>query len=275
MTDSTSPRPVSRAGRKPATAARRRRARANARIREDAAPGARLPRRLAPRKSPTQERARATVEAILEAAVDLFSSRGYARTSTNHIARRAGVSVGSLYQYFPNKDAVLTELLARHLAAVESAISGCLPLIRDPAVPLRDGMRRLLERLREVHDSDPRLSRAIEQQAGQMPVVPEGLAIYRRGHVASVTEILSTRPDVRPGNHALMAVVLSEIAEAVSGILVHGTPGRFGRDELLDEAVEAICRYVEGTCRSSRNPSGPSSSGTRSTPVHGEAPKTK
>ena len=245
MTDPTPPRPGSRAGRKPSGAARRRTASTGARIRVEDAPRVRLPRRLAPRKSPTQDRARETVEAILEAAVDLFSSRGYARTSTNHIARRAGVSVGSLYQYFPNKDAVLTALLARHLAAVESAIRACIPLLRDPAVPLRDGIRRLLERLREVHEADPRLSRAIEQQAGQMPVVPEGLAGYKRNHVATLAEILSTRPDVRPGNHALMAFLLAAVTETISVVLVHATPGRFGRDETLDEAVEALCRYVE------------------------------
>lgn len=245
MTDPTPPRPRSRAGRQPSGAARRRAATAGARIRVEDAPRVRLPRRLAPRKSPTQDRARETVEAILEAAVDLFSSRGYARTSTNHIARRAGVSVGSLYQYFPNKDAVLTALLARHLDAVESAISACIPLLRDPAVPLRDGIRRLLELLREVHEADPRLSRAIEQQVGQMPVVPEGLAGYKQSHVATMTEILSTRPDVRPGHHALMAFLLAAVTETVSITLVHTPPGRFGRDEMLDEAVEALCRYVE------------------------------
>ncbi len=185
------------------------------------------------------------MEAILEAAVDLFSSRGYARTSTNHVARRAGVSVGSLYQYFPNKDALLTALLARHLAAVETAVRECLPRLGDPRVPLGDGFRHLLERLYEVHEADPRLARAVEQQAGQMPVVPEGLAGHKRSHVASVAKILATRPDVRPGNHELMALLLTEITETVSGNLIHGLAGRFGREEALDEAVEALCGYVE------------------------------
>ena len=91
----------------------------------------RLPRRLSPRKAPAQARARQTVEAILEAAVELFSSKGYARTSTNHLAARAGVSVGSLYQYFPNKDAILTTLLARHLEAVHETVSAALPVLAD------------------------------------------------------------------------------------------------------------------------------------------------
>ena len=128
---------------------------------------------------------------------------------------------------------------------MESAIRDCIPLLRDPAVPLRDGVRNLLELLRQVHETDPRLSRAIEQQVGQMPVVPEGLAGYKRNHVATLEEILSKRPDVRPGPHALMAVLLAAVTETVSVILVHATPDRFGRDETLDEAVEVLCRYVE------------------------------
>ena len=60
-----------------------------------------------------------------------------------------------------------------------------------------------------------------------------------------MTEILSTRPDVRPGHHALMAFLLAAVTETVSITLVHTPPGRFGRDEMLDEAVEALCRYVE------------------------------
>lgn len=208
-------------------------------------PPFRLPRRLAPRKSPAQARARETVEAILEAAVDLFSTRGYARTSTNHVAARAGVSVGSLYQYFPNKDAILTALLARHLEIVASVVSASLAALADPAVPLRAGVRRLLEGLRAAHEADPRLARAVEQQAGQMPHVPEGLAAHRHGTVERVAAILGSRPDVRPGNRALMAAMLGEVAEAVSGLLVHGPRDAFAREELLDEAVEALARYVE------------------------------
>lgn len=208
-------------------------------------PPLRLPRRLAPRKSPAQARARETVEAILEAAVDLFSSKGYARTSTNHLAARAGVSVGSLYQYFPNKDAILTALLARHLEAVHDAVSAALPILADPAVPLRAGIHRLLAGLRAVHDDDPRLARAVEQHAGQMPSVPAGLTAHRHGTVERVAEILEGRPDVRRGNHALMAALLGEVTEAVSGFLVHGPREEFGREELLDEAIEALARYVE------------------------------
>jgi AcrR family transcriptional regulator len=177
--------------------------------------------------------------------VDLFASRGYARTNTNHIARRAGVSIGSLYQYFPNKDAILTALLDRHLRAVDATISACLPILRDPAVPLRRGVRHLLGKLLELHESDPRLTRAVETQAGQMARVPEALGRHEEAYMGELERILAGRPDVRPGDHALMAQLLSEAAKAASGWLAHGPAGRFDRETTLDEATLLLCRYVE------------------------------
>src|ERR1700727_2943511 len=73
-------------------------------------------RRLTPRKAAKQARAQATVDAIVEAAAQVFASLGYASATTNRIAERAGVSIGSLYQYFPNNDAILVALARRHLA---------------------------------------------------------------------------------------------------------------------------------------------------------------
>jgi AcrR family transcriptional regulator len=67
---------------------------------------------LAPRKLPRQQRARATCEAILEAAAHIIGREGLAGFNTNAVAERAGVSIGSLYQYFPNKDSLMA--VARH-----------------------------------------------------------------------------------------------------------------------------------------------------------------
>ena len=72
-----------------------------------------IPDRYALRKQPTQPRAQATVTAIVDAAAQLVVSTGYAKTNTNLIAELAGVSVGSLYEYFPGKEAVFAELRRR------------------------------------------------------------------------------------------------------------------------------------------------------------------
>jgi AcrR family transcriptional regulator len=78
------------------------------------------PDALAPRKAPTQRRATATVEAILEAAARILETQGLELEgyTTNAVAERAGVSIGSLYQYFPNRDALTAALIERETATL-------------------------------------------------------------------------------------------------------------------------------------------------------------
>lgn len=66
-----------------------------------------------PRKAPTQSRAEETVASIVEAAAQVLESEGFEGFNTNAVARRAGVSIGSLYQYFPGKDALTVALIRR------------------------------------------------------------------------------------------------------------------------------------------------------------------
>lgn len=76
-----------------------------------------------PRKTPRQQRSRETVERILEAAAHIFNERGYTEATTNEIADEADVSIGSLYQYFPNKDALLLALAHKHIQATTTALA--------------------------------------------------------------------------------------------------------------------------------------------------------
>ena len=87
------------------------------------------------RRSPVQARSKRTVERILDAAAHVFGERGYAAT-TNHVAERAGLSIGSLYQYFPDKDALLVALHDRHLEQVAGQVVGQGPT-RDPETWVR------------------------------------------------------------------------------------------------------------------------------------------
>ena len=83
------------------------------------------------RKRPRQQRACATWHAILDAAAQLFSEHGYAATSTNKVAERAGVSIGSLYQYFPNKDALLLALAERHIGEAGEELAATFTALED------------------------------------------------------------------------------------------------------------------------------------------------
>jgi len=78
--------------------------------------------RLEPRKSPVQARSSASVEAICEATIQVLLSVGKERLTTTKVAARAGVSVGTLYQYFPNKSSLLQAVLRRHMEEVTRAV---------------------------------------------------------------------------------------------------------------------------------------------------------
>jgi AcrR family transcriptional regulator len=82
----------------------------------------RSPMLLEPRKSPVQARSTASVDAILQATIQVLLSVGKERLTTTRVALRAGVSVGTLYQYFPNKSALLQAVLRRHLDQVAEAV---------------------------------------------------------------------------------------------------------------------------------------------------------
>jgi AcrR family transcriptional regulator len=205
----------------------------------------RVPTHLVPRKQPRQERARATVEAVLHAAAELLSSNGYADVSTNGIARRAGISIGSLYQYFPNKDAIVVALFERHLQGVEAVVADSLEALRDPAVPIRRGIRRLLESLAALHDANPMLADAADPHGPGAHASHAQLQKREERFRTELGALLGSRPDIRRGDHQLMAALLVEIVEALSRSLMHGGAKGFTRDAAFTEATEAICRYVE------------------------------
>ncbi len=99
--------------------------------------------RVEPRKTPTQERSQATFDAIVEAAARILRDRGTDGLTTNHIAEVAGVSVGSLYQYFPNKEAIVAQLVEYELARDLAHVQASLDALTD--VPIADAIDLLYQ----------------------------------------------------------------------------------------------------------------------------------
>jgi AcrR family transcriptional regulator len=87
-----------------------------------------------PRKTPRQARSRATVDAILEAVAYILARHGYAGLTTNRVAERAGVNIASLYQFFPNKASLITELQRRHVEASRAAAAEAIAATPDRSI---------------------------------------------------------------------------------------------------------------------------------------------
>ena len=92
------------------------------------------PQNLKPRKTPRQARAEATVDAILEATIQVLLSEGAGRLTTTRVAARAGVSVGTMYQYFPHKAALLYAVLKQHLDTIAEAVEAACARLRGEAI---------------------------------------------------------------------------------------------------------------------------------------------
>lgn len=123
---------------------------------------------LDPRKRPKQARSTVTVDAIVEAAARILEVEGFDGYSTNAIAQRAGVSVGSLYQYFPAKDAITRQLIIRQMHALLSDIR---------AVEMQSVGRAALRHFVEIGVDHqlrrPALARLLDQVERQLPPDPE------------------------------------------------------------------------------------------------------
>jgi AcrR family transcriptional regulator len=111
------------------------------------------------RRDPSQERSREMVEWIVEAAMRLFSEQGYKATTTNKIAELAGVSVGSLYHYFPNKESILLELGVRHRKRVYGEIISLLK--HDSGDDLEAVLKKVIFQIIRLHRERPLLLEAI------------------------------------------------------------------------------------------------------------------
>src|SRR5260221_9595373 len=123
-------------------------------------------KRFSPRKSPRQERSRATVEAILEAATDILIRQGAGRLTTNRIAERAGVNIASLYQYFPGKQAIIAELRRRHGAERRAAVRQAL--IERRGDSLESTLQALVSMGVAAHAVNPELQRVFSEELPQL-----------------------------------------------------------------------------------------------------------
>jgi AcrR family transcriptional regulator len=200
-----------------------------------------------PRRRPRQARARITVTAILEAAERLLVEQGYAAASTNAIARRAGVSIGSLYQYFPDKEAVFREVLNRHHAAMRPLKERALQGLQDPGSELAVVIDRILRDALAVRDRDSALMRALEEELSAV-AARWGRPDIGGGEVSGgkVARAIAARTGLSQAEAAHRAWLASTILETVGRRLVHGELPGLDRERLMDLTVAMVTRMLTG-----------------------------
>lgn len=179
------------------------------------------------------------VEALIEAAARVFVKEGYAKATTNKIASAAGVSVGSLYQYFPSKDAIAVELLRRYRQGLIEVVTARLSGVTDAT--FEEVVRGLLGDLVRAKNIDPALHRVLIEQVLRTTARKE-----LEGFEDSLESALSLaleRAQVPLPNRELAAFVLVRVVLGIAHAVVVDRP-RHKTPELVDELTHLVVGYV-------------------------------
>jgi AcrR family transcriptional regulator len=198
-----------------------------------------MPRKSAtPRKLPQQDRSKVTVEAILIATARILTSEGYDRATTNQIAVLAGVSIGSLYQYFPSKEALVTSLAENHANTMMEIIESKLKDLFN--APLEVVIRELVKASITAHCVDPMLHKVLNEQ---VPRINNTDAEHRV--TALLRAYLELHHDrIEPQNLDLAVLILERTVEALTHTAVIERPKLLDDGQLEQEITTLLLSYL-------------------------------
>ncbi len=203
------------------------------------------PSALKPRKTPIQARSVVTVDAVLQATLQVLLAVGKERLTTTRVAARAGVSVGTLYQYFPNKISLLQAALTHHMEGVYAAIEQvCREQTGNPLRTMATALVRAYLTAKMANGPTSAALYAVSSDIDGLKIVQSFSTRIRTvlaALLASSSEPLNKDP-------LLVASMLQgSMAGVTRGLLEAGTPPR-NLDLWVNELTAAVCAYLE-TCR--------------------------
>ena len=198
-----------------------------------------------PRKQASQERSRVLVETLITATARILVREGFDKASTNRIAEKAGVSVGSLYQYFPSKEALVAAVMERHRQEIREVVLRALA--EASTLPMEQGIRKLIAAAVEAHRIDPKLHCVLAEQVphtGQLATMTvangEGYGVFR-------AYLETHRNECRGIDLDLAAFVCVTSIEALTHTAVLHHSESFSDQAfqaLIDEGTRLVVRYL-------------------------------
>jgi len=198
-----------------------------------------------PRKKPSQERSRAMVDTLIEATARILVKEGFDKASTNRIAEKAGASVGSLYQYFPTKEALVAAVMERHQMELMQVVRGALAEVE--ALPMEQAVPKLVAAAIEAHRVDPKLHRVLSEQTPRTGRL-ENIETFNRENYALIRTYLEAhRNEFREVDLGLATFVCVTSIEALTHTAVLHHSESFSEEAfraLIDEASRLIVRYL-------------------------------
>jgi AcrR family transcriptional regulator len=184
------------------------------------------------------------VDALLEATARILIREGFGNASTNRIAEVAGVSVGSLYQYFPSKEALVAALLDRHRQQISQAVQG--ELAEAVQLPLGQAVRKLVAVAVKAHRIDPALHRALTEQIPRVGRLEKAETFNRENYALFRAYLERHRNEIRVVDLELAAFVCVTSIEALThtAVLHQKLVSDDATEALVDEATRLVVGYL-------------------------------
>ena len=190
------------------------------------------------RKSPRQARSTVTVDAIFDGTIQVLLSDGPTRLTTTRVAQRAGVSVGTLYQYFPNKRALLYATLERHLAMIADALETACIKHRGEAVERM--AEAVVRSYLQAKMTQAEASRALYLIAVELPALDLVEAATRRGEDA-ISAMLATASDgVFSNANVIAQTMLAAVYGTARALFERDLPLVLGGE--VEDQLMVMCR---------------------------------
>jgi AcrR family transcriptional regulator len=197
---------------------------------------------LEPRKSPVQARSTASVDAILQATIQVLLNVGKERLTTTNVALRAGVSVGTLYQYFPNKSALLQAVLRRHLAEVAEAVE--LACQQQHGRTLQQMATALIIAFLQAKMKDPKTSVALYSISSDLDGAKIAQQMGTRFHKA-IVQMLETASEPLTTDPRLVASMLEGAMVGISRRMLESGAPEQQYDSVREELIFMACAYLD------------------------------
>jgi AcrR family transcriptional regulator len=192
---------------------------------------------------PKQQRSKETVDVILAATARVLVRDGFDRASTNRIADAAGVSIGSLYQYFPSKEALVAALVERHIEHMSEALEAKMVSLAE--APLPHTVRCMVELMLDAHAIEPELHRVLNEQVPRVGRLHRVHEVEARMQRLARAYFEARREEMRPGLDLDTAafVVVQTIEALTHGAMIHAETAP-ARDALVEEVTTLVLRYL-------------------------------
>lgn len=202
----------------------------------------RVPRRVC--RTPRQARAQDTVDSLLSATKTLLIRGGAEAATTNAIAKLAGVSIGSLYQYFPSREALIAELSRRHAAKVLELIFAEMHALLGTSI--RVGARRMIQLMIDVHRQDPELHQAIEACHPGLGARAQLLEVEAEVMGLARAYLEQHRDELVVDDLDRAAFVVVTVLESVTHDACVRRPDLMESDALVEDVTRLVLGYLTG-----------------------------